>query len=374
MKVLFLIFHGFAEYNGISKKIHSQINAFKENKCDTHLCYLKYEEDQSHTRYVDNDVIAHYDNSVIGKVKKRYCYGGIRDYIKANGFQLLYIRGFNNANPFLISLIKQIRKDGCKVVYEIPTYPYDGEYKQASRSMKMELFIDQQFRNKLGKALDYIVTFSNKSRIFNAPTIKISNGIDFSTIPLKNSLQNKSNELHLIGVAEVHLWHGFDRLIKGLIAYYKGRPTVNVYFHIVGFSFDDTLDKLKTLAIENGIEKYVIFHGALYGDELNSIFDRMDMGVASLGRHRSGITNIKTLKNREYAARGLSFIYSEDDDDFDEMSYVFKVPADETPIDINRLVEFKKTVNIEPQEIRESIKNLSWTIQMKKVIDQISKE
>ncbi len=35
------------------------------------------------------------------------------------------------------------------------------------------------------------------------------------------------------------------------------------------------------------------------------------MGIASLGRHRNGITRIKTLKNREYAARGIPFVYSE---------------------------------------------------------------
>jgi len=31
---------------------------------------------------------------------------------------------------------------------------------------------------------------------------------------------NTSHELHLIGVAEVHYWHGFDRLVNGLAEYY----------------------------------------------------------------------------------------------------------------------------------------------------------
>mgnify|MGYP000644641746 CR=1 FL=1 len=41
------------------------------------------------------------------------------------------------------------------------------------------------------------------------------------------------------------------------------------------------------------------------------MFEQADFAIGSLGRHRSGITHIKTLKNREYAARGLAFTYSE---------------------------------------------------------------
>lgn len=37
-------------------------------------------------------------------------------------------------------------------------------------------------------------------------------------------MNDTSDELHLIGVAEVHYWHGFDRLVRGLAAYYdRGR-------------------------------------------------------------------------------------------------------------------------------------------------------
>ena len=40
---------------------------------------------------------------------------------------------------------------------------------------------------------------------------------------------------------------------------------------------------------------------------------------------RQGIYNIKTLKNREYAARGFGFVYSETDDDFDRMPYTLSL-------------------------------------------------
>lgn len=93
------------------------------------------------------------------------------------------------------------------------------------------------------------------------------------------------------------------------------------------------------------------------------------MGIGSLGRHRSGITHIKTLKNREYAARGLSFVYSEIDSDFEGKPYILKVPADESPVDIDQIINFHQKMKLEPIEIRNSICNLSWDTQMQKVLD-----
>ena len=95
------------------------------------------------------------------------------------------------------------------------------------------------------------------------------------------------------------------------------------------------------------------------------------MAIGSLARHRSGITNIKTLKNREYAARGLSFIYSEQDSDFEDKPYILKVPANESPIEVNKIIEFYKKLNPIPLEIRGSIFSLSWEAQMNKVIKAI---
>ena len=51
---------------------------------------------------------------------------------------------------------------------------------------------------------------------------------------MKQQQNDTSKELHLIGVAEVHYWHGFDRLVRGLADYYRNNPEYKVYFHIVG--------------------------------------------------------------------------------------------------------------------------------------------
>ena len=176
----------------------------------------------------------------------------------------------------------------------------------------------------------------------------------------------------MIGVAEVHYWHGFDRLVRGLAAYYDRGRSYKVYFHIVGeLTGERERKEILPLIREHGLEPYVILHGARHGLELDELFEHADFGIGSLGRHRSGITHIKTLKNREYAARGLAFAYSETDEDFDDKAYVMKIPADETAVDIDGIVAFCRSLPMTGREIRDSIGNLSWKCQMQKVLCEV---
>ena len=367
-KLLFLIFHGFDPNNGISKKISYQVNALKACGMETHLCFM--DEKDTKKRIVDNTVIADYGHSVFSKFLKRTEFSSIVKYAEENHIEFVYIRSNHNANPFTIRMVKQMKKAGMKVVMEIPTYPYDSEYE--AQGMSKQIFQDKIFRNLLAKHLDAIVTFSDYEQIFGQRTIRISNGIDFDSVKMKTTTNDTSKELNLIGVAEIHRWHGFDRLIQGLAQYYSQPHDYIVRFHVVGyfFSAEGKADFKKTIS-DNHMEEYVILYGKKHGEELDSIFNQCDFGVGSLGRHRVGIQRIKTLKNREYAARGIPFIYSETDSDFDDKPYVLKAPADESAIDIHSIIDFYKKMTMSPQAIRDSIQNLSWKCQMEQVIKEV---
>lgn len=371
MKILFIIFHGFAEYNGISKKIHYQVDGLRENGHDVSLCYYSV-EGGNRRRMINDSVLEDFGSNIFAPIKKRICFNSIVQYAVNNGTELVYMRSDHNANPFTIHLIRQLNKQGIKTVMEIPTYPYDMEYKELPLKMKMELLVDKCFRKCLAKYLYKIVTFSDYKTIFGKDTIKISNGIDFDKIRIIRERNQISASFNLIGVAEVHPWHGFDRVIKGLGEYYKNTPKIDVYFHIVGGIEPAQQSIFNSIIEEYGIQRYVIFHGKQFGEELDKLFEQADFGIGSLARHRSGITNIKTLKNREYAARGIPFIYSEVDSDFEEKKYIIKAPADESPIDIKTLINFHRMNKLTPEEIRASIEDLSWKNQMKRVIDSIN--
>lgn len=386
MKILFLVYHGFSEFSGITKKIRYQVKGLKENGYDVRLCYYDFTEDGHRCRFVDDEVIRDYGTGNWAAFRQRMNYNCIYDYCVREGIQLVYARSFMNANPWLICFFKKLRKAGIHAVTEIPTYPYDKEYNRNTFwQMRLTLKIDQLFRNSLYKYMDAMVTFSDAKEIFGQKTINISNGVDFDSIPLHHSQQSNPNTslssvnspLNLIGVAEVHPWHAFDRVVAGIGEYYRVRTEKHevrrdVYFHIVGGVYPSQMNKYFVPLIEKyQIKDKIIFHGNMFGEQLDDIFNQCQFAIGSLGRHRSGITVIKTLKNREYATRGIPFIYSEQDSDFDHQPYVVKAPADESPVDIQRIIDFYYSRTWNPEEIRKTVEPLQWKYQMKKVVNAL---
>ena len=375
MRILFLVYHGFSEYSGISKKIHYQVKGLRENGHDVRLCYYGFTENGHRCRYIDEDVLKDYGTGRIAALRQRMDYCCIYDYCIQERIEFVYARSFMNASPWLVHLFKKLRKSGIKAVTEIPTYPYDHELDTFSFGVRLGLKIDQLFRKQLCQEMSAIVTFSDATEIFGQRTINISNGVDFDSIPLHNyqplAISHQPSAIHLIGVAEVHLWHGFDRIMTG-IGEYKGNR--EVVFHVVG-GVDPNRMKWSFVPIieKYGLQDRIIFHGQLFGDALTNVFNLCQFAIGSLGRHRSGITVIKTLKNREYATRGIPFIYSEQDSDFDHQPYVLKAPADESPIDIQQIIDFVDHFQMKPEEIRKTVEHLTWKIQMQRVIDAVYK-
>lgn len=371
---LYLSFSGYSEYNGISKKKLAQIKALKECGWNVVNCYYTICHYNNHCIWMmNNDILVDLKMGILAKIKKRTNYSAILSYIIKKNISFVYIRSEHNATPFFIRFVKRLRNKGIKVVMEIPTFPYDQEY--IDLKDKCSLFIDKLFRKSLAKQLNAIVTFSNESNIFGQRTIRISNGIDFNSIKLKQKRSRTSNEIHLIAVAEIHYWHGIDRIVAGIANYYQsGRQNSRtIYLHIVGeFSGERERDEIFPLIVDNQLENYVFLYGKLFGTALDEMFDQADIGIGSLARHRSNITYIKTLKNREYTARGLPFIYSEIDEDFEEMPYILKAPADDSPIDIDLLLEFYDHLTMTAEEIRSTVHHLAWKNQMQRVLDSVS--
>lgn len=149
MKALFLIFHGFDEANGISKKIRYQVKALKDCGLDVRTCYYEVSSDGNRRWMADNEILTDFGSGISAKIRKRFDFSFIANYVSQEKIALVYIRSFHNANPFTIHMVKQLKHAGAKVVMEIPTYPYDQEY--VTRFMKLELGVDRCFRHSLVK-------------------------------------------------------------------------------------------------------------------------------------------------------------------------------------------------------------------------------
>jgi dTDP-4-dehydrorhamnose 3,5-epimerase len=204
---------------------------------------------------------------------------------------------------------------------EILTYPYDAEYKNAKTIVKIAKQIEVFYRQSFKKYVDKMVTFSKAEEIFGVKTIKINNGIVMDSIPLKTSTNNK-NEINLIAVASMQFWHGYDRLIDGLKNYYSKKQSIKVFLQFVGDSNNTESLKYKHLIDLYKLNPYITFHGFKNGSNLDELFNLSDLAIGCLGVHRKNIKYIKSLKNSEYCARGIPFVYSEIDDSFQNKSFV----------------------------------------------------
>lgn len=379
MRILFLVYHGFSEHSGISKKIHYQVKGLRENGHDVRLCYYGFAENGHRCRYIDGTILKDYGVGRLAALCQRINYECIYNYCIHENIEFIYARSFMNASPWLVSLFKKVKGAGIRAVTEIPTYPYDSEFSPHIWKQPLRLILDKFFRCSLYRYMDAMVTFSDATEIFGQRTINISNGVDFDSIPLHNYQFPTDGSIHLIGVAEVHIWHGYDRLIAGIGEYYKNTQNPRqVFFHIVGgvhphqrYKDNHFHPGLQVIIDKYKIQDYIIFHGQLFGEELDKVFNVSCFAIGSLARHRSGITVIKTLKNREYATRGIPFIYSEQDSDFDQQSYVLKAPADESPIDIQQIIDFINKFTMKPECIRKTVEHLKWENQMQRVLDAV---
>jgi hypothetical protein len=134
---------------------------------------------------------------------------------------------------------------------------------------------------------------------------------------------------------------------------------------------------LKKLTKTLELSKFVIFHGPKHGEELDSLLDKAHAAIGSLGSHRKGLCAAAPIKTREYCARGIPFVISYDDVDFpDDFPYMLKVPADESPVDIEQILQFYDRIKEKEfvKEMREyAEKNLSWEVKLKPVIDEINR-
>jgi glycosyltransferase involved in cell wall biosynthesis len=375
MNALFLISEKLTDFGGISKKIFAQVNALKHLGMNVAFSYLVANDKNEFTgRCVDGEIIDTYSGSaIISQLQWRCMYKNLYNYIQTSGIRFVYIRYIHFANPFFISFLRKLKKSDVKILLEIPTYPYDQEYMDLKFTSRMVLFIEKFFRRKFRNYVTRVITLTDHATIFGIPTIQISNGIDPGSI---NIIQKRKpdDEIHLIGVASIAYWHGYDRVIEGLHRYYSNVESVKkkVFFHIAGDSSNAESVRIKELVKKYNLNNYVIFYGRKAGEELDMLFNRADIAVGSLGCHRISMKKVNPLKNREYCARGLPFFYSEIDEDFEDKDFILKVPSNDDPVDIDAIVRFISNNEFDPAEIRNyAIKNLTWDRQFKKILNDI---
>ncbi|VUS83835.1 hypothetical protein SB6421_03812 [Klebsiella huaxiensis] len=269
---------------------------------------------------------------------------------------------------FLSHLLKKIKKiNTCQVILEIPTFPYEKEIRGAKLTISEYLL--KLSRRFFLKYVDLITYMGDPvCKIWGKPVLRLSNGIDLAHVNLvRDRLKDRNEELVFIGVARLSFWHGYDRLISSI----KSESNYNFKFLIVGDG-EPEMSRLRKIVTDLNLNDKVIFYGAKSGDELNKIYEKADIAVDSLGRHRSGSYSNSSLKSKEYTAKGLPFIKSHQDEAFDKSYFIHDVQPNDDLIDLDCIYDWYQSLPDEtPQLMRDFARqHLTWDIQCQKVLMQ----
>lgn len=363
MKITYVIPQGVYKnttgiYKGVQNKLDSQLSSLEKLGAEIHVCNLEFSM-KNPLSYMKTCINAYFRLSHI--------------YSQSTSDEIIYIRSFM---PYIINTILSRRKYKPHIVHElqdIMNMPINIKNESLLRIIQVTYLntIDLLCAKSIVNHIDAIVSVTNEITEYykqktknDIPYLTLGNGINISLYSTR-STPEYNNKLHVLIVANTHAWHGIDRFIRGMHAYFGDKT---LYLDIVGDGPE--LPNLKSLTSELHLDGRVIFHGFKSGADLDAMFDQCHIAIGSLAGFRVNLNELSSLKSREYCARGIPFLMASNDADFTEnWEYIQMVPATEDPIDMNTVISFADRVMADPdhpQKMHEYAKDhLDWLAKMK---------
>lgn len=378
MRVLFVMKYPLVDQYSIMQKLNGEINAVRNLGHEAN--YISFDRDNL---YLDNG-----ENK---QIIKKTTFGHSKFYfhtvvfsdinktaerVVASGkYDLMYFRHSPIGYRGYKMLKTASKKGNTKVVVEIPSFPLNQD-KPKNLIRRLYVMYSDLWWKRSSKFITLFAGIGEKTDAFlGVPYINIDNGIDINLIPERKEKESRDGKIHLLAVASMCEWHGYERIIKGL-SEWKDKKAEKYVLDLVGDEGDGSLSRWKTLTHELGIEKRVIFHGRMTGDALTEMYNTATVGLSSLAMYKVGFQYGSVLKLREYMARGLPFVYAHDDPHMSEdLPWCLKIPNDGSTINMERIDEFVNRIEHEerlPHQMREYAKeNMTWESQFQKIFSQI---
>ncbi len=372
-KLLYITRYSLNREFNLKKKFDGQMNAFKNLGFDVYFIGF----DEKHLYLINGD-----NKKIVGKTHFNFpsylhtmFYGDLHKAaikaIESEKFDYVYWR----AAPLWKSscnVAKTVKSTGAKLIYEIPTFPQTEAQMSGFRSLFTHY--SKRFDSKFHSFVDdYVLIGEDAGGEYKGkPAINIENGIDVSSVPVRTPKNDET--IHILALASMCYWHGYDRLIKSL-SQYKGEH--KVFIHMVGGNDGGCLNEWKELSSQLGLNDSVIFHGQMTGKALEEMFDLCDIGVNSLAMYRKGFAVTMELKAREYIARGLPFVCAVEDPALDDSNGIFwlRIPNDDSIPAMDQIVDFAIKMKKDSSHVNSLRKlaesKLTWEMQYKKVFDVV---
>lgn len=272
---------------------------------------------------------------------------------------VVYVR-FHAVEFGLLRFLHKIKKKNnkVKILFEFQTFPIGRNYSFKNQDSAYYKF--RVFTEFLRLYVDRVILCTpDYKEIYGIRTLYMPNGVEYRNTEIIPKNHSK-DEIHLIAVSSMMPAHGLDRIIKGMGNYYKQHEDRKVILHLAGRGGEE--DNYRILTADYGLMDYVIFEGYCTGEKLENLYLLADIGIYDFGAHRISKELVSgALKLKEEASYGLPIIGSgRTDMDGDAcMEYMFKFPADETDIDVGKIVSFyDKVYDGDKATVRNTIKEV----------------
>ncbi len=363
MKIIYFVTVDLQSSSGVAKKINSQVNALRDLGANVEIITV-----YPHANIVLSRTVSALYNDYTMNKKLRHVIS------KLSENDIIYMR-FPYPSYAFFKTVTGNRT--CKIVTEHQTIEIQEQLlKKHHIYVLMELLFGKRIRESIdafvGVTEDYTVHQLNRIKDYKKPHITIGNGIDVDTVKIRNPPRFTRQSMELLSVANMSSWHGLERVIMGLKAYSGG---TDARLHLVGDGGER--DKLIRLTHDLDVRDKVIFHGFKSGRSLDEMFDMCHLAIGSLGLHKLKTKQSSSLKSKEYCSRGIPFVEEITDLDFTQnFPYIFEVPADDSPVDIEALIAFCDHIyqdDLHHHKMREYAKrNLEWKIKMNELKNFLS--
>ena len=225
------VFLNLKKQPGVQKKISYQIKVMENNQINVyHAC--PYDMERFVIVDTNYNIISSINIKGYRDVKKDIASNKcVYDFIERNQIDAIYVRN-GNFSIVMQAFYRKLKKRGIKVIMEIPTYPLTQRKTNIKQSLRMKDYktaLSQIYGYTIGSlgipfmkyAVDKIVTYNGFDKIWGVETLKIPNAVDVNIMPMHTIIPIRNGKLHLIAVANVAKWHGYDRIIKSMYTYNK---------------------------------------------------------------------------------------------------------------------------------------------------------
>lgn len=393
MKILYIFTSPSPKDSSVQTKVKTQIQSLNQNGVVCEGAFIGTSEEKD---IILNSNIKYYKIpkcnwkyfKQIGQQK--YLNDAVFELIKNNykDYDIFYIRYFGASKYFY----KVSKHFGSKIVTEHQSIeikeiislknqnPFSlnpSRFLSWIQYFLYPIFMEKFYGKLIAKNLLAAVCVTNeiaisKKKIGFKNTISLPNGIGVQQYKVRESpkFDSKLKLIFLKGTNSMAPWNGFERIVSSIDSYNKNNTSqFEIELIVCGHKFEGEIPN----------RDYIKHLGYLTKIELDNVMNEVHIGISTMESYKEGIFEASRLKAREYVARGIPFIYANDDLDFSiETDYfALKLANSSELIDLSKVIKFATKIlnDIEhPQKMRKYAEDhLDYKVKMKKLITEIKK-